>query len=126
MATTNTIRPVGTLTGTFEELHAAGCIQTGADAGYTAAQAKREFGKLFVDLQIATRGNFCDGCPEFRNGSCPAFKKYHTSRMAAGVVRNVAEPKVEVKPTPKPIRVLARELGISINEVQRRRDRGEL
>lgn len=114
------MKPVGQLLGTFEELHAVGCIQTGADVG-DLGQVRAKFEPLFHALQLMTGHNVCDGCPAFNNGACRAFLKFHTSRAAA-----LSKPmRIQQKLT-KSIRQWARELGVSINEVQRRRDRGEL
>lgn len=67
------IVPVGRLLGTFEQLHAAGCIQTGANMG-TINEVEDRFLPLFTVLMIHTQGNMCDGCPAFNNGACKAFK----------------------------------------------------
>lgn len=45
--------PMGRLNGTFDQLHAAGCIQAELE----------EHRQMFSLLQAATMGNICDGCP---------------------------------------------------------------
>lgn len=51
------------LTGTFAELHAAGCIQTGSDVEGNAQIAEGRFGLIFHALMAATGGNPCAECP---------------------------------------------------------------
>lgn len=62
------------LSGTFEELHEAGCIQTGADVRPNVDDARSRFGELFRGLMIITKGYPCDGCPIA--GKCEAQKQY--------------------------------------------------
>ena len=69
------------LTGTFEELFAAGCIQTGADVCDDLEEAKPKFRKLFMALSLVTHGDICNGCPAFKGGSCKAYRTYHTAAM---------------------------------------------
>jgi hypothetical protein len=69
---------IGRLTGSFRELHAMGCIQTGADVHPEADDAIKQFHVLFYGLMEATGDNPCPGCPAFNNGLCAAYKRYHT------------------------------------------------
>jgi len=62
------------LSGTFEELHAVGCIQTGADVRPNVDDARSVFGELFRGLMILTKDHPCNGCPVA--GKCEAQKQY--------------------------------------------------
>ena len=46
------------LSGTFSELHAAGCIQTGSDVHSDVADAFRKFGLIFHGLMDETAKRF--------------------------------------------------------------------
>lgn len=70
--------PNGRLTGSFEELFAEGCIQTGCDVHKTAKEAEGNFLMLFNALMLSTNGNMCDGCPMYEGGTCKAFRKFHS------------------------------------------------
>ena len=118
--------PVGQLNGSFEELFVAGCIQTGAGTAGTFAEAVRGFGELFVHLHTELRGNPCNGCPEFRGGSCSAYKQFHDEANRAGIQRNARIQAATTAPGGKTVAQLAKELGISKNEVRRRKTKGEL
>lgn len=64
--------------GAFDQLHAAGCIQTGADVHSDARAAFVRFGPLFQGLMLATGKDPCNGCPEYKGGLCAAFKQFNT------------------------------------------------
>ena len=114
--------PVGQLSGSFEELFAAGCIQTGADTADTLEEAQGSFAGYFAGIMTATSHNPCDGCPVFKGGSCSAYKQFHSEARQAGVQRHA-----QIQAVPgKTVAQLAKELGISKNEVRRRKTRGEL
>lgn len=74
--------PSGKLNGTFEELFAAGCLQTGRDHLEDVEKAKEMHSAMFFGLQSLTGGNICNGCPQFAGGACEAFKKFHSSRIS--------------------------------------------
>ena len=120
----------GKLTGTFEQLHAAGCIQAGGDYK-SVDEARSKLGRLFSLLIIETSNNPCDGCPAFNDGACKAYKQYHADEIAKQQ-KAKAEHMAAITPTGTSkypgmsIKQIAAQLGISKNEVQRRRDRGEL
>lgn len=133
------LKIIGKLDGTFEELHAAGCIQTGADAYQDLGDAVRSFGGLLAMLQVATGGNVCDGCPWAEEGNpskveqvkCEAFQKYHS--MAVGNrVRKLTSLKSATSPpgTDKypglSIAQIAERLGVSKSEVRRRKQAGTI
>jgi hypothetical protein len=65
------------LRGSFTELHAAGCIQTGADIHEHEVNARLHFGDLFASLMIATSLDPCNGCPAYKRGQCGAFLRYN-------------------------------------------------
>ncbi|MHA2265617.1 MAG: hypothetical protein ACXAEN_24765 [Candidatus Thorarchaeota archaeon] len=111
--------PIGQLKGSFEELFEAGCIQTGADVVDTFEEAQR-LRNLYVHLQTATQGNPCNGCPEFKSGTCSAYKKYHSESINKRVKATTTVSKG------KTVAQLAKEHGISKNEVRRRKHRGDL
>lgn len=67
------------LTGSFEELHAAGCIQTGADHFTEVEPARARFGQMFTALMGVTGGQICDGCPAYLGGTCKAYRQYDTA-----------------------------------------------
>lgn len=66
------------LTGNFQQLHSAGCIQVGADVAPDIRDAIDRFGDLFYALMKATRSNPCNGCPAYNGGKCEAYKRYNT------------------------------------------------
>lgn len=118
--------PHGTLDGTFEELHAAGCIQTGADSLDDVDMAKVVHGSIFELLRASTNGNICQGCPvmDLRGSKCVAFQKYHSTQKR--------KPREDGKLTNDEayggwtIAEIAAKLNISKNEVRRRRIAGTL
>lgn len=115
--------PEGKLTGSFGELFAAGCIQTGADICDTVEEADHQIGTMFSLLQLELNGNICNGCPvmELNGSQCKAFKQYHTSQ--ASKKRTKGNESVYEGWTVKQI---AAKLNISQNEVRRRRFAGTL
>lgn len=62
------------LVATFEQLHAAGCVQTGADVYDNVDIAKGTFGPMFDGLNQITQQHPCNGCPIA--GKCGAQKAY--------------------------------------------------
>jgi hypothetical protein len=66
----------GQLTATFDQLHAAGCIQTLADIHDDVQKAKEHGGRMFQALMHTTGDNPCSGCPAYGGGTCVAFKRY--------------------------------------------------
>lgn len=66
------------LIGSFLNLHAAGCIQTGADVEPNEVKAEVRFGPMFTGLMGATHGDPCNGCPAYHHGKCKAFQQFNT------------------------------------------------
>lgn len=132
-------RIVGRLNGSFSELHAAGCIQTGADSCPELSEAIKEFGTLFAMLQIATGGNVCDGCPKadwnrptrIEQVQCKAFQKYHSMARYEHAKR-----KIQLESATSPpgtdqfpglsVAQIADRLGVSKSEVRRRKQAGTI
>ncbi len=115
--------PEGKLTGSFAELYAVGCIQTGSDLCATVEEADRQMRTMFSLLQLELNGNICNGCPvmELNGSQCKAFRQYHTSQ--ASKKRMKGNESVYEGWTVKQI---AEKLNISQNEVRRRRFAGTL
>jgi len=65
------------LRGTFPELHAAGCIQTGADVEANEVTARLRFGDMLRGLMFTSNGDPCHGCPAYERGQCPAFLQFN-------------------------------------------------
>jgi hypothetical protein len=105
---------VARLTGTFAQLHAAGCIQTGADVEWRVGVAEAQFGPMFRLLTYRTDGKPCDGCPAFNSGKCEAYQQYKALPPAAA-------PKADYLPEHPgmSVRQIAAKLGVSIGEVRR-------
>jgi hypothetical protein len=124
-------KPVGILQATFERLHEAGCIQTLADQEADVIEARRKHGVVFSGLMFITNQNPCDGCPEYKNGTCQAFLKYHTQAARDENDRRVRKlestaPKGTEKYPGLSVAQIADELHISKSEVRRRKAAGTL
>lgn len=120
-------KPIGRLDADFDTLYAAGCIQTGADTCTKLEQAKRDFSQMFEALSTHTGNNICDGCPALKGGNCKVFKKYHTSCQKAVVEDTMATVPKGTRDYPGlTVAEIAKKLGISKNEVRRRKMRGEI
>lgn len=115
--------PTGRLTGSFVELHRAGCIQTGADVESDVLLSAGRFSLLFNALQHETGGNICNGCEAYSGGKCAAFRQYHSSQIKSRTVHPDSANQPERGPT---VRQLATSLGVSISEVRRRKAAGSL
>lgn len=133
----------GTLDASFEELHAAGCIQTGSDRYDNAETALVSCGNVFYALMSLTARNPCNGCPvayrRIPNKSgplsiaCSAFQKHHTAPQS---VRTASQSQIEQATQAGnkngdqwanvPIRKIAEQLGITLSEARRRKAAGEL
>lgn len=113
---------VGVLRGSFEELHAAGCIQTGADIHDNVDNARARFSSLFAGLMLMTNRNICDGYPAYKNGACPCFQKYHTQAISNNATR---PPGTDQHPGLS-VGQIAEKLGISKAEVRRRKIAGTI
>ena len=124
--------PSGQLTGTFEQLFEAGCIQTGADVHQTSlAAAAAGFPLILAAIQTSSGGNACDGCPAYRGGQCKAFQQYHTSAIEARIASKMnlqnSTCALGTKKYPgKSISQIAELLGVSKSEVRRRKLAGEI
>lgn len=128
---------MGILRGTFDQLWKAGCIQTGNDGQKGDDEPKRVAG--FRDrwpglMQLCNFDPCTTGCPEFRDGKCKAYQQYHTqyqeeqrkeqqrrerSKDATRAPGTAQFPGLSVKQ-------IADQLGISKNEVRRRKQAGTL
>lgn len=120
--------PEGILTGTFEDLFNAGCIQTGGeDPELSFARARDLFYQRFVALTLATHHNPCAGCPEFNDGKCDAFQKFHTDKSFAEKAPVASKGRAATRPQGTDqypglsVSEIARKLGISKSEVRRRK-----
>ena len=121
--------PQGVLSGSFEQLMEAGCIQA----------ENREMVPLFYALMMATAANPCEGCPVWGNKGpgCVAFRQYHSAYQRAEekqqqVAREVKEATMPSNvPSGHPlfglsVKQIALQLGVSIGEVRRRKANGTL
>jgi len=118
--------PVGQLNGSFGELFEAGCIQTGAGTADTFEEARQSFREYFLRIYVDLMGNPCNGCPEFKGGSCPAYEQFHDGAQQSRVQGHARIQAATTAPGGKTVAQLAKELGVSKNEVRRRKTRGEL
>jgi hypothetical protein len=114
----------GRLKGSFEELHKAGCIQTGEDLPLEKAKEAVEF--LFNQLMLATRLNPCDGCPAFNEGRCRAYLLFHTAQHELKRQRENRIQQATTPPGGESVAQIAKRLNISKSEVRRRKLRGDL
>lgn len=118
--------PVGRLTGSFEDLQAAGCIQAEMES----------LRPIFVGLMDMTNCNPCNGCPiwDQLGEDCKAFAKFHSYAIES---RYQAKVELEQATTPHNIpsghefqgmsvKQIAAKLGVSIGEVRRRKLAGTL
>jgi len=137
------LKIVGQLRATFDELHSMGCIQTGADVYPILAEAQDKFGIWFYQLGLLTCGNLCDGCPQagaidyvsrptkIEDVKCKAFHRFHS--MATDRQREKAQAANQATKAPgtdrypgMSVKQIAEKLGISKNEVRRRKRDGLL
>jgi hypothetical protein len=109
------------LDASFEDLHAAGCIQTGADTQTDLNAARKQFGGMWAGLMRYTAMNPCQGCPAFNNGRCAAFRQYNTGAKSTPV-----PPPDNKHPSGLSMRQIAEKLGISLSEARRRKVQGTL
>lgn len=124
------VPPLGTLSGSFEEMKTAGCIQADFDS------------RTFTELMGFTGNNVCDGCPVWRiqGPVCKAFQQYHSAYTAwKDLNKKEAELKIlnekEKSPNNAPIghplfgksmKQIAAALNISLSEARRRKQAGTL
>lgn len=83
------------LHASFEELHSAGCIQTGADIE-DVGEARRKFLVSLMGLMSVTKGYPCNGCPE--EGKCEAQHRYTITLKHQPVEENT-KPKIKRRRT---------------------------
>lgn len=115
------------LRASFEQLHEAGCIQTGADMFDTVEKARPQFEQMFAGLMFATRLDPCTtGCAAFDNGKCLAYVKYHSVPVNERRTRDARVIRATTAPTGESVSQIAKRLGISKNEVRRRKQAGTL
>lgn len=120
------VEPAGELRADFDQLHAAGCIQTGADVHKDLAVAKEQFARIFELLVRETAGNLCKGCPAL-DGGCEAHRRYFKPEVTKERLKKDATKPPGTKDHPgKSVATIAAELGISKNEVRRRKVAGLL
>lgn len=131
MSTTSRgFRPFGLLVGTFDELRAAGCIQTGCDTDADKYD-EASWRLLFDALMTETRRNPCDGCPVWHKGQCKAYVQFNTRMIrAATEARERLAGATEAPGTAQfpslSVKQIADKLNISKSEVRRRKLHGEL
>lgn len=116
--------PVGHLLATFDQAHEAGCLQAEMLTGCS----------YFGMLMVSTRLNPCDGCPVWKEDgpACGTFQMYHTAYAYAKESQEEAIKKATTPPVvqghPEFIglttKQIAEKLGISKNEVRRRKAAG--
>lgn len=117
--------PSGKLVASFRQLHSNGCIQTGPEYDYDKAYPN--FFIMFKGLMAATDDNMCDGCPEYKGGTCKAFLMFHTASPRKSHSVRASSPSLETsKHAGKTVAQIAKELSISKNEVRRRKTAGTL
>ena len=146
MARQQDIKIVGRLKGTFEDLHGAGCIQTLCDMYADVGDAVKAGGlERFSGIMLLTRLNPCDGCPNgtgmnFNPGKiitrvdqiqCSAFQKFHTMAVDSQLkskraIWNATTPPGTDNYPGLSVKQIAEKLGISKNEVRRRKQVGTL
>jgi hypothetical protein len=81
------------LNASFDELHTAGCIQTGADVHPTdIVAARHQFLRMFEALSVATVNDPCRGCPAYDHGDCAAFQRFNTRSRVRQVEANDVSP----------------------------------
>ncbi len=120
------IDPKGQLSGTFEQLLKAGCIQAG----------DWYLEQLFYLLMAMTGRNPCGGCPVWldKGPKCPAFQQYHTAyHLAEEKQQQVIKDATTPNNVPSgheffglSVKQIAEKLGVSISEVRRRKVSGTL
>ncbi len=109
---------------TFAQLHELGCKRTGADRQSDVRKAEKQHGGMFATLTRFGQGNVCSGCPEV--GKCKAFRTINPS--AAPIVADVDPHLPSNSPNYPGLIVcqIAEKLGVSMNEVKRRKSAGTL
>lgn len=117
-------QPSGVLHATFEQLHAAGCIQTGADREPNVQLAKDRHERMFNALQVETHGNMCAGCPAHRGGECKAFQQFHSQpqlqrRSRQARIDEAIKPKGTSKYPGMSVAQIAAATGMSKSQVRR-------
>jgi hypothetical protein len=115
----------GKLEATFTQLFEAGCIQTGSDYCDTVDEAEKRHARMFAAIFNATDYNPCDGCP-INYKECEAFHKYHTFAKHQVTTREERIRKATTPPSGESVAQMAQRLGISKNEVRRRKHKGEI
>jgi len=113
------------LVATFSQLHEMGCIQTGADVHDDVRVAEKRMGGLFAAVVGLSHGNPCPGCPALQGGKCRAYLAFNTGASKPIVV----PPTVASNSLNYPgmsVRQIAEKLGVSMNEVRRRKLAGTL
>lgn len=121
------------LLATYYEARALGCVLAKGDGG----KEDRENYEIDRSYQDPCRGwgENPRPCQKFDNGRCCCYQRYHTLGIAAAKGRKLAEShrampqhhgKVKAEMSALTVAQLAKKLGVSKNEVRRRKSRGEL
>ncbi len=105
----------GLLTGGFDKLKNAGCIQCENDS----------LRPMFSGLMQLTGGDVCEECP-ITKGDCRAHQQYHTDALRASSDRLRHILNATTPAGGETTKQVAARLGISKNEVRRRRTAGTL
>lgn len=117
---------MGKLSDSFFDLHAAGCIQTGADVHSDPKVASSRHGGMFAAIYGLTHGNPCAGCPAFNGGRCKAYQAHHEDARRVPIK---VDPKIPSNSDNYPgmsVKQIAEKLGVSMSEVRRRKLTGTL
>lgn len=109
------------LMGSFEKLFQDGCIMTGADKEQMLQEAKKKYARTFYELMVATNCMPCERCP-MKMTECSAYKRNNVKALI-----KKKPPQVGTEKYPNmTVKQIAELLGISKNEVRRRKHEGTL
>ena len=110
----------------FEDLFEAGCIQTHSDRFDNVDDAINEGAReYFFHIMQATFNNPCSGCPVTKE-NCKAYLTYHSEPGKLKCEASARHAKATTPPGGETVAQIAARLGISKNEVRRRKVSGTL